>query len=69
LGKAGELWQDESYDRIVRDEEHLWNSIQYIGRNPEIAGLPRESCQLWINPEWKQLGWTFDWRRQKKRGD
>ena len=60
LGTTGESWQDESYDRIIRDEEHLWNSIQYIGRNPEIAAL---SCHLWINPEWERLGWTFEWRR------
>ena len=34
LGTTGSLWQQESYDRIVRDEEHLWRVIQYIGRNP-----------------------------------
>jgi REP element-mobilizing transposase RayT len=28
------LWQRESFDRIVRDEEHLFKSLQYIGSNP-----------------------------------
>ncbi|MDA1229759.1 MAG: hypothetical protein O2856_03205 [Planctomycetota bacterium] len=57
----GSLWQDEGFDRIIRDEERLWNVVQYIGKNPEKAGLPGESCPLWIRPEWELLGWTFDW--------
>jgi putative transposase len=59
-GAKGELWQDESYDRIVRDGEHLWRSLQYIGRNPEKAGLARDVCPLWVRPEWAALGWTFE---------
>jgi len=59
LGLSDALWQDESYDRILRDGEHLWNSIQYLGRNPEKAGLPPAACRLWINPEWERLGWKF----------
>ncbi len=61
--ESGDLWQDESYDRIIRDPEHLWRAIQYIGRNPKNAGQPQESCQLWMNPKWEELGWTFEWRR------
>lgn len=59
LGQEGELWQDESYDRIIRDEEHLWRCLQYIGRNPKKAGLANEKCQLWVNPEWERTGWRF----------
>ena len=59
LGQEGSLWQDESYDRIIRDEAHLWRCLQYIGRNPKKAGLTNESCQLWINPEWEKIGWKF----------
>jgi REP element-mobilizing transposase RayT len=58
--RAGDLWQNESYDRIIRDEEHLWRAIQYIGSNPVRAGLPRESCPLWIRPQWVELGWSFE---------
>ena len=58
-GRSGVLWQDESYDRIVRDEEHLWRTIQYIGRNPTKAGLNAEDCHLWISPTWEELGWRF----------
>jgi len=59
LGKDGVLWQDESYDRIIRDEEHLWRCLQYIGRNPKKSALSDESCRLWINPDWERLGWGF----------
>jgi REP element-mobilizing transposase RayT len=44
LGRAGALWEEESFDRIIRDEEHLYRVLQYIGRNPAKAGLP--------NAEW-----------------
>lgn len=59
LERQGALWQDESYDRIIRDEEHLWKCLLYIGRNPKKAGLSKESCRLWINPEWEKIGWKF----------
>ncbi len=60
LNTTGALWQEESYDRIVRDEEHLWRVIQYIGSNPERAGLPRDLCRLWARPQWVELGWKFE---------
>ncbi len=60
LGQQGELWQEEAYDRIVRDEEHLWRIIQYIGSNPQRAGLWSSNCPLWIRPQWVELGWKFE---------
>jgi hypothetical protein len=59
LGTKGQLWQEETFDRIIRDEEHLWRAIQYIGRNPDNASVSRQSCPLWIRPEWEALGWSF----------
>ena len=58
--RAGELWQQECYDRILRDEEHLYRVVQYIGRNPCRSGLTPESCRLWLDPEWQNVGWRFD---------
>ena len=58
-GKSGTLWQQESYDRIIRDEDHVWRVIQYIGRNPKNAGLDPAKTPLWIRPEWNELGWCF----------
>jgi REP element-mobilizing transposase RayT len=59
LGFTGTLWQEESFDRIIRDEEQLYRCIQYLGANPAKAGLDGESCPRWIRPEWEQLGWGF----------
>lgn len=58
-GLSGSIWQQESFDRIVRDSEHLWRCLQYIGKNPTKAGRSADSCRLWLNPEWEQSGWTF----------
>lgn len=60
LGTAGQLWEEECYDRIVRDEEHLWRVVQYIGRNPMKAGLAHEAdSRRWIKSEWIAAGWDF----------
>lgn len=59
-GSKGELWQDESYDRIVRDEEHLYRCLQYIGRNPGKVALEWKDCPLWVRPEWAAAGWKFE---------
>jgi REP element-mobilizing transposase RayT len=60
IRSEGAIWQPESFDRIIRDEEHLYRCIQYIGRNPAFARLPPDEYRLWINPEWERLGWGFD---------
>jgi REP element-mobilizing transposase RayT len=36
---AGEFWQKESYDHIVRDEEDFARQVQYVLDNPAAAGL------------------------------
>lgn len=58
-GTSGSLWQQESFDRIVRDEEHLWRVIQYIGQNPSKAGLSLEQSPRWLHPDWQACGWRF----------
>jgi hypothetical protein len=57
--QTGPVWEDESYDRIIRDEEHLWRTIQYIGNNPSRANLTSMDCPIWIQPRWETLGWKF----------
>lgn len=59
LDSSGMLWQEECYDRIIRDGQHLWNSLQYVGVNPRKANLANRDCYLWINPKWRRLGWKF----------
>ena len=45
-GRDGILWQDESYDHIVRSESQLHFLIKYIEDNPIKAGLKKN--QYWI---------------------
>jgi putative transposase len=50
-GHHGPLWQDESYDRIVRDAEEFDEKREYIRLNPVRAGLVDDSRDyrfLWI---------------------
>ncbi|MGA2115524.1 MAG: transposase [Bryobacteraceae bacterium] len=40
LGQTGQaFWQDESYDRLVRDEDEFQRIVRYIEWNPVGAGL------------------------------
>jgi putative transposase len=41
LGRSGNLWQRDYFDRLVRDENHFANCLRYIRRNPEKARLPK----------------------------
>ena len=59
-GQRGTLWQDESYDRIVRDEEHLYRVMQYIGRNPAHCGIAQPDTNRWVHPESVAAGWAFE---------
>jgi putative transposase len=60
LGRDGTFWFEESFDRIIRDGEHLYRAIQYIGRNPAKARIRAEQCRLWLQPSWIKLGWHFE---------
>lgn len=60
IGASGPLWSEECYDRIIRDEEHLYRVIQYVGRNPAKCGIKVPYPFLWIHPDWKNAGWDFD---------
>lgn len=57
---SGAFWQEESFDRIIRDEEHLYKAIQYIGANPLKAGLKIEAVRRWVRPAWADLGYGFE---------
>jgi hypothetical protein len=40
LGLTGQpFWQDESYDRLVRNAMEFHRIMKYIERNPVVAGL------------------------------
>jgi putative transposase len=50
-GVKGTIWQDERYDRIVRDEEEFQEKWQYIRNNPLKEGLA-------ASPE--EYGWLYE---------
>jgi REP element-mobilizing transposase RayT len=39
LGRNGQFWQHEPFDRYIRNRKHFVNVIQYIENNPVKAGL------------------------------
>ena len=47
VGRKGTLWQDESFDRIVRDENEFLEKWNYIRNNPTKRGLVK-SPDEWI---------------------
>ena len=54
-GKNGDVWQDENYDRIVRNGEELGRIIRYTLNNPVKIGLVKkwEDWEFnYLNPDY-----------------
>ena len=51
LSRTGALWQEEAFDRIIRDSGHLRRVVRYIERNPVKARL---TCPCWTTHEWNE---------------
>lgn len=56
LEKTGSVWQDEFFDRIVRDEMEMLEKWEYMWNNPLKAGLTNSTneYQFYIRPEEKE---------------
>jgi valyl-tRNA synthetase len=39
LNRAGQFWQEEYYDHVIRDEADFQHALEYVISNPEQAGL------------------------------
>ena len=50
LGRGGAFWQDESYDRVIRDSDEYVRILNYVLENPVKAGLVSR---------WDQWQWTY----------
>jgi REP element-mobilizing transposase RayT len=53
LCRHGAVWQEESFDRVLRSSENLDAKIDYILQNPVRRGLVenwRQYCWLWLRP-------------------
>ena len=47
LGRSGQFWQHDYFDRLLRDGDHLRNVVRYIRRNPAKARLAEADFTLW----------------------
>lgn len=50
LGREGPFWQDESYDRVIRDNAEYIRTVNYVLENPVKAGLASG---------WEEWKWTY----------
>ena len=41
LNRSGQVWQRESFDRLLRREESIHAKVEYMVQNPVRAGLAR----------------------------
>lgn len=39
LGRSGSVWQEDYWDRFIRDERHYVDAVNYTHNNPVKAGL------------------------------
>lgn len=52
-GRTGPLWQDESFDHVLRSDESFADKVEYIRQNPVRRGLariPEDYPWLWQAP-------------------
>ena len=52
LGCGGPVWQEESFDHVVRSQESFEDKLEYIRQNPVKRGLaptPEQYKWLWVS--------------------
>lgn len=50
----GPVWQEESFDHVLRSDESLEEKCEYMRQNPVRRGLvssPEQYRWLWVNPD------------------
>jgi len=53
LERKGSVWQDESFDRVLRSDEAVRAKVEYICANPVRKGLCRNADEYpWLWREW-----------------
>jgi REP element-mobilizing transposase RayT len=53
LGRGGPVWQEESFDHVLRSNESYEDKIESIRQNPvrrELAAKPEDYPWLWVGP-------------------
>ena len=54
LGASGPVWQEESFDHVLRSDESFAEKLEYIRQNPVRKGLvqnPSEYRWLWVETD------------------
>ncbi len=54
LHRSGPVWEEESFDHVLRSDESLKEKCEYIRQNPVKAGLvgrAEDYKWLWVNPD------------------
>jgi len=54
LHRSGPVWEEESFDHILRSEETLKQKVEYLRQNPVRRNLvmrPEDYRWIWVNPE------------------
>ncbi len=54
LERQGKVWQDESFDHVLRGDESLATKMAYVLENPVRAGLVKTAADyrwMWRQPE------------------
>jgi len=55
LGRTGDFWFREYFDRFIRDDRHFRNAVSYIEENPVKAGFVRVPAEWrWSSAWWKR---------------
>ncbi|HZR55505.1 MAG TPA: transposase [Terriglobales bacterium] len=52
--RSGPVWQEESFDHVLRSNESFVEKLEYIRQNPVRRGLVQNTEKyrwLWINPD------------------
>ena len=53
LSRRGHVWQDESFDHILRSDEKVESKVEYICQNPVRKGLVKTIDEYaWLWREW-----------------
>jgi len=53
LGSSGPVWQEESFDHVLRSQESFDEKLEYLRQNPVRRGLvkrPEDYKWLWVEP-------------------
>jgi len=69
--RGGSVWQDEYYDRMVRDEADFVVKVRYMKNNPvkvRLAAKPEEWDALWISENAIERCRRLEAERERRRG-